>query len=453
MIYIKNISLKNFKCFEYLPIMDFGKISLLTGANSSGKSSILYSILGILQSEEFPLELQLNGKYVNLGSYGEVVYKGDKNKNISIDFTLEDDERNISYSFETTWCNNDKNQPTLVYLVCKTEYFILTLNNLQAPLTYNLDYYPQKNPQMAQGEFLNMFQKMSNGKFENGSTVPNNQRIIATEYVKFVTEETHLQHIIADKDLKNSNYNVHIKEMLPLTLVMDELKELRKRYDIQLNYISSYRMPSQRTYIDKPVTGGKISSFGDGFVYEMLNWQENNKQKFEKMIASLRKLGLLHDISSERTERGESRVGVKIHEQSTTVALSDVGFGISQILPVIVGDIELGEQSSLFTSQPEIHLHPSVQAELGDYFVEQIKYNKRYLIETHSEYLLNRLRLDIVKGTLKEEDIKVYYLSQEEDKSILYTITFTRSGQILGAPEEFFETYMVDTMNIAMEAE
>ena len=66
--------------------------------------------------------------------------------------------------------------------------------------------------------------------------------------------------------------------------------------------------------------------------------------------------------------------------------------------------------------------------------------------------LLNRIRLAIVKGALKEEDIRVYYLSQKKDETTIYPVEFTKSGQIIGAPKEFFETYMIDVMNIAMEA-
>jgi len=63
---INKVSIENFKCFKGVDI-ELGKLTLLTGANSSGKSSILYSILGVLQSGEFPFQFSPNGKYVNMG--------------------------------------------------------------------------------------------------------------------------------------------------------------------------------------------------------------------------------------------------------------------------------------------------------------------------------------------------------------------------------------------------
>ncbi|KAA6306392.1 hypothetical protein EZS27_041952, partial [termite gut metagenome] len=62
---IRNLSIQNFKCFEERIDLEEGKLTLLTGANSSGKSSIIYSILGAIQSGEFPLHFSTNGKYVD----------------------------------------------------------------------------------------------------------------------------------------------------------------------------------------------------------------------------------------------------------------------------------------------------------------------------------------------------------------------------------------------------
>ena len=74
------------------------------------------------------------------------------------------------------------------------------------------------------------------------------------------------------------------------------------------------------------------------------------------------------------------------------------------------------------------------------------------MIETHSEYLMNRLRLSVVRGDIDEEDIKVYYMGQEDGKTYIYEVKFTKSGQIIGAPKDFFDTYMIDVMDIAMQA-
>jgi predicted ATPase len=99
-------------------------------------------------------------------------------------------------------------------------------------------------------------------------------------------------------------------------------------------------------------------------------------------------------------------------------------------------------------------LHPSVQATLADYFVRQVKEsNKQYIIETHSEYLLNRFRLSIVKGEIEPSDVSAYYFENSKDGSKSHQIEFKKNGQIEGAPKGFFDTYMMDVLDIALHAE
>ena len=74
------------------------------------------------------------------------------------------------------------------------------------------------------------------------------------------------------------------------------------------------------------------------------------------------------------------------------------------------------------------------------------------MIETHSEYFLNRIRLAIVKGELKKEDVKVYFLENTKDDTKVYDIEFTKTGVINKAPKNFFETYFVDSMAITLNA-
>lgn len=103
--------------------------------------------------------------------------------------------------------------------------------------------------------------------------------------------------------------------------------------------------------------------------------------------------------------------------------------------------------------QPEVNLHPSTQAKFGDYLVKQINHGKRYVIETHSEYLMNLLRLSIVRGTISEGDFNVYYMRQEGGKTHIHRVKFKKNGLVEGAPQDFFDTYMIDVMDIAMSSQ
>lgn len=184
-----------------------------------------------------------------------------------------------------------------------------------------------------------------------------------------------------------------------------------------------------------------------------MTWKDASHDKFEEFVEGIKSIGLLSEVEPSRLGSGQFKIGVKVHEDDELANLSDVGFGISQTMPIIIADVELGKGSTLYVSQPEVHLHPRAQAKFGDYLVKQMQKGKRYVIESHSEYLMNRLRLSVVRGDIQEEDIKVYYMSQGEGKTTIHTVKFKKNGQIEGAPQDFFDTYMIDVMDIAMSAQ
>ena len=164
-------------------------------------------------------------------------------------------------------------------------------------------------------------------------------------------------------------------------------------------------------------------------------------------------MDLLYWLTIRRLRGGRFEPRVAVHRGGPWSSLLDIGFGISQFLPILVADLQLGKNSTLFVAQPEIHLHPSVQASVADYFINRaVKSNKRYIIETHSEYLLNRIRSAIVKGRIEKKDIAVYYFENTTEGSLTYEIQFTKKGQILNAPKGFFDTYMMDVVDIALNS-
>ena len=105
MIKLDKIKLGNFKCFSEELNLELGKLTLLTGANSTGKSSLMYGVLGALQSPRFPFEFSANGRYVNMGNFSEMVYNHQETLPMTVGFTLV--ENNMSVDIKTTWINSD----------------------------------------------------------------------------------------------------------------------------------------------------------------------------------------------------------------------------------------------------------------------------------------------------------------------------------------------------------
>lgn len=453
MIQLRRIKVKNFKCFSDEQDLELGRLTLLTGANSTGKSSLMYSVLGALQSPRFPFAYSANGRFVNMGNFSEIVFGHDKDREMEIGFSLS--EKGFNIDIDTLWKNDEVNdQPQLCKYEAHSSLFDITivpkLGDNDSEYLLSIDYRPPRNinlPERSRELVLANLYRIA----EEYKSVHNGEDV--SDKLRAGLED---RTIVKDAPLIMEGNSISCYDDVQVLIAYSQVSEIIrhkiKDYKSRMNFISSYRLKGERIYLEEDLENGKIQASGKGFVNQLLHWRESNRENYEALVSAMRSIGLLYDIEPKRIGGGQFRVGVSVHKESPLASLSDVGFGISQLLPVVVGDIELGEGSTLFTAQPEIHLHPNAQANYADYMISQLAHGKNYVVETHSEYLLNRIRLAIVKGALKEEDVSIYYLSQEKDSTKVYPVQFTKSGQIIGAPKDFFETYMIDVMNIAMEA-
>jgi len=134
---------------------------------------------------------------------------------------------------------------------------------------------------------------------------------------------------------------------------------------------------------------------------------------------------------------------VKLNSSGIEVYLPDVGFGVSQILPILVECLRTREGETIILEQPEIHLHPSLQSKLADFFICMAKSGKRLVVETHSEHLINRLCLRIAQeesGEVKEL-LNTLFVSFDEKQqtSVVKPIQINEFGEIENWPVGFFD--------------
>lgn len=440
---IKKINIENFKCYENIEF-ETSKITFLTGANSSGKSSLLYSILGAIQSREFPFQFSPNGKYIKMGDFEEIVFNHDKSKLIKLEFLNDENNETIT----TYWKNDNlRNLPVLEKLTSISDYYKLEIEKVRK---YNLrfEYFQEKDPQ---SEFRSpeMVKKIMD---LIDSSIPKDSKEKGKLLEKFKKINSKIEFRFSDfdeleKHLQNEeNYYLH--------QFVRSIKSTFTKFDDRINYISSFRLYPERTYYETSKTDLKVGKFGENYEDQIISWETKKSPKYKELVNILKDLGLLHEIKSKRLDGGRFEISIRTKNKGIWSSLSDVGFGISQFLPIIVADLQLGKGSTLFIAQPEIHLHPKIQAQFGDYIVDRItKDNKKYIIETHSEYLLNRIRLAIATKKIEENDVKTYFIDNNGEKAKHYDLKFLKNGQIKNAPKSFFETYMLDVMNIAIEAE
>lgn len=127
---------------------------------------------------------------------------------------------------------------------------------------------------------------------------------------------------------------------------------------------------------------------------------------------------------------------IQVHIGDKAINLIDVGYGVSQVLPIVV-DCLRGEPGGIFLlQQPEVHLHPRAQAELGSFLgVLAKQQNKRFVIETHSDYLVDRIRMDIRdKKGITPDDVALLYFERTNGEATIHRLELDDQGNILNAP-------------------
>jgi predicted ATPase len=169
--------------------------------------------------------------------------------------------------------------------------------------------------------------------------------------------------------------------------------------------------------------------------------------------AWVRHLGVAHELQIEVA--GQSGVSWQVvHlKGDRPLPLTAVGVGVSQILPILVMGLLASSGTLLLVEQPELHLHPKVQALLGDFFVGLAKCGKQCLIETHSENLVSQLRYHIVQaGGMEKSDCMIYFVDQDELGSAKFEpVEISAQGNILNWPDGFFDETILQEGRIATE--
>lgn len=176
------------------------------------------------------------------------------------------------------------------------------------------------------------------------------------------------------------------------------------------------------------------------------------EQPFAEFIAQwLVDMGVIESFGVHPIGRNDYEVRVRTLGGLTEVALPDVGFGVSQVFPALVQAFYCPVGSTVWMEQPEIHLHPQVQAELADAFIAAVRAREhdaprrvQLVIETHSEHLLNRLQRRIAEGAIDAKDVAVYFAKTGVGGAELERLTVNEYGDITNWPENFFGDDMGD---------
>jgi hypothetical protein len=236
--------------------------------------------------------------------------------------------------------------------------------------------------------------------------------------------------------------------------------ELEEQLDT-IHYLGPLRSQPRRTYLWSGEAPESVGAGGELAVAALLAARDRSielngqpARPFARLIAErLLEMGLLEsfDVRPIAPHRKEYEVFVRTPGSAMEVSLADVGFGVSQVMPVLLQCFYTEPGSTLVFEQPELHLHPRAQTGLGDIFIEAIQAREngqprdaQVLIESHSEHLLRRIQRRIAEGKLNREDAALYFCSPGPDGSRIEELKLDEDGNITNWPENFFGDEMGD---------
>ena len=130
--------------------------------------------------------------------------------------------------------------------------------------------------------------------------------------------------------------------------------------------------------------------------------------------------------------------------------LVDVGYGVSQVLPVVTELLRQDKFPLVLLQQPEVHLHPSAQAALGSLFCQVVAQGSQLVIETHSDYILDRVRMEVRDNNipLKPEDVSILFFERQELDVRIHCLQLDEEGNILDVPPNYRNFFMEESQKL-----
>ena len=253
----------------------------------------------------------------------------------------------------------------------------------------------------------------------------------------------------------------------PLNGHVDFLRPLSSALENLFNHVyplGPTRVHPKRIYHWEGTDPDSVGQNGEDMIASLLNarvdqkttpYKGKNVPIEERTSWWLREMDLAYSFSIKRTSAGTDRdydVFIQKGPDSAKVTLADMGYGLSQFLPVLVHCYYAPAGSTLILEQPDIHLHPMAQAHLADLFLEVITERKlQILVESHSEHLLTRLQLGIAEQKIASDQTALYFCENDNGVSTIKSLDVDELGNIKNWPKNFFGNVRGDLAKMTRE--
>lgn len=435
---------ENFKSWRDTGEIRMAPLTGIFGTNSSGKTAILQFLLMLKQtveSSDQKLILNLGNyhAYVNLGTSFDILNQHILPGEIKFHITWLPDHKYFKRVFlPSKYPSNDISVDKHKLAVFE-EY--RSWIDFSSTILFNPnEIIPKKSCYQFEDERNNIQKSIYEIEEDSGNIFFEGRLLENLNLFYSNQDETSVNNSFRDSTNADKFYRSLVSS---LSISFEEQCE-------KIFYLGPLREYPQRFYLwsgEQPQDVGKKGEF----IASALLASRNNNMNVEKHVAHwLKELGLIHDFQIQpiAENRRDYEILVRRFPGSPQVLITDVGFGVSQILPVLVLCYYVPEGSTIIFEQPEIHLHPSVQAGLADVFIDVIKTrNVQIILESHSEHLLRRLQRRIAEeyNHMTAEDAALYFCSIDDTgTSKLTSLELDTYGNINNWPQDFFGDEMGD---------
>jgi len=402
------LNLEHFRAFEKA-LIDLNKINIFFGPNNAGKSSLLsaFNLLSqTVQAASIDVDIMMSGKFEDFGTYYDMVNGNDESSKITIGL-----ESELAIT-ERSYVKKGQSGRKLYETIEKIQK-----GYIEIQIGYNKNKH---EIQLMATEIQIPEEKLS-------------VRIRRNRLGRYVVESMKGFEDLSEEEL---NQSIDVWNLLPvvypvklsirhpsyenLRKISQFIRELRAQIG-KIEFISAIRSNPQRFY---QLTGESPSNVGrhGERALEIMIQDEKRRGKLKKDLLKLtsdwlKEAEIARSICTlSMTDRYFELIAENFHTGESE-NLMDVGFGCSQILPILIAGFNMREEGLFIVQEPEIHLHPKAQAELGSLFRILYQRGTQLAIETHSEYLLLRLQSHIARGDIKAKDVNVYYIDPKDKRT------------------------------------
>ena len=407
---VKSISFENYKAFSEKQTMQLKPITILIGKNSSGKSSIakLFTLLENSLNGDIDEPLRLKNNGVELGASLDNLFFGNISGGISLNF-------NILF---------ENNVQIEVSLLEKVDGYGLDIFQWK----YKDDIQEFDLELSAEGYFDSISKKLYECEFKG--FIP----------IKFIEKDTN----------ENLSANFKVEE-------------------IDVDYIGPFRILPERCFYLTGQTEFRDTGITGENAYEMLGvsklnrydklhekvekWYEENFDGWKLTVKNINATYFQIILSKDIFRINIDDIDNKTYGKEFEINIVDVGQGMNQALPLVVRANVINRPNSIIVlEQPELHLHPAAHGDLAELFAKSSKENNQtFIIETHSENIILRLRKLIVENDFgfTEDDLVIYWIEDAELKGKeLREITVDEEGVLSDWPEGVFNEGMKEILEM-----